>query len=83
MFIRIILLTAVLEFITVVARIIFGSAYAFCARHRLPRVHHGYVGFLLLFVYIIYPDTFLFTIGAALVASDAIHHCIVLPFLLR
>lgn len=81
MWLKILLITAAIELITVFSRIVFGSARENIKRkkqeHKI-RIHHGYIGWALLIIYLIYPNPWIFISGMALFWSDFIHHFIVL-----
>ena len=76
MLLEIVALTAAIEIITCFGRF----AFKMRARNwKWPvRIHHGYVGFVLLFFRAFSERAFI--VGAALVLSDALHHFVVLPF---
>lgn len=79
---QIIILTLGIEILTIAGRLLFGSAKKVYSkikfRHKI-RIHHGYIGILLLIIYCITTNDLLILIGAALALSDAIHHFIILP----
>ncbi len=78
---EIIILTIILESITIFGRFFFGSMRAFHKKNKIPiRIHHGYIGLLLIILhYSIIPYPILLLIGGALFLSDFIHHFLVLP----
>jgi hypothetical protein len=69
-----------IEFFTVVMRLVYHhrSARIQHALH-MPRIHHSYIGFLLLGGWALWHHTVLLIIGTALVISDGLHHFIFLP----
>ena len=70
------------ELLTVVARMICGPMKERYAKIKFKyklRIHHGYVGFALLLMHILYPLDTIFILGIALLLSDALHHFVVLP----
>ena len=77
MFVEIILLTFLFEIITCIGR------FAFKLRARdwkMPvRIHHGYVGIVVLLAWYFAQNDWLLIIGTSLLLSDAIHHFVVLP----
>lgn len=75
MLIEIVFLTVLLEIITCIGRF----AFKIRARDWKPRIHHGYIGILLLGAYFFIPNEWLAIIGASLILSDASHHFAVLP----
>jgi len=82
--IKIIILAFVLEIITIITRMIFGSARDRYRKMKLKfkiRIHHGYIGLCLIFIiYIFFPaQQMLLIIGWSLLISDLLHHFIVLP----
>lgn len=77
MFVEIILLTFLFEIITCIGR------FAFKLRARdwkMPvRIHHGYVGIVVLLAWYFAQYDWLLIVGTSLLLSDALHHFIVLP----
>ena len=82
---EILLLTLLIEIVTIASRALFGSAQKFYTKHNLPvRIHHGYIGLILIALYILFPVPAIFIVaGTALFLSDLVHHFIVLPALIR
>lgn len=81
---EIILLTAIIEIITILARIFFGSAKKNYKKSKFKiRIHHGYVGLIFILVYFLIKIEILFILGLALLISDIIHHFIILPLWIR
>ncbi|MBT3406816.1 hypothetical protein HN419_06685 [Candidatus Woesearchaeota archaeon] len=79
MWLEIIVLTILFVLVNCVCRLIFGSGRSFWS-HRFPlRIHHGYVGLLLVIIDLLYSVELLFVFGMALFLSDAVQHFIVLP----
>ena len=78
---EIIIVTIILETITILGRLFFGSMRVFHKKNKLPvRIHHGYIGLLLIIIYYsITPYPMLLLIGGSLFFSDLIHHFAVLP----
>jgi len=75
MLIDIVVLTLIIETITIIGRYLFGSVKAFYRKNPLPvRVHHGYIGTGFLLSYIVLLQDIYAIIGGALVLSDVIHH---------
>ena len=80
MILKIVLLTVILELITVIGRLAFGSAKKFYKKHKIRvRIHHGYIGLVFLFLSLFYVNDYVFLIGIVLLSSDLVHHFIVLP----
>jgi hypothetical protein len=75
----IILLTLAIEFITILCRKYIGSWKEFHKGKPTIHIHHLYTGFLVVFLYALFPYTLLLIIGLSMVFSDLIHHFIVLP----
>ena len=73
---EILVLTVLLELLTCLGR--FG--FKMRARDwKWPvRIHHGYVGILLILVFAFVRNDWLLIIGSALLFSDALHHFVVL-----
>jgi len=83
---QIILVTAILEIITIVSRLYFGEMNTYWKKYSPIkfRIHHGYVGFILLLgtlMFQIHP--ILLIIAIALIFSDIAHHLIAIPVLSR
>jgi hypothetical protein len=80
MWLEIYVLTMFFEFISILGRLWFGSARVFHKKNKLLpfRIHHGYVGLLLVCVDLIYSFDLLFILGMSLFISDALHHFVVL-----
>lgn len=75
-----IILTIILEVMTIICRIIFGSRKKRLEKKKYKiRIHHGYVGILLCVIYLFYQNPLLLILGSSLTFSDAIHHFIILP----
>lgn len=82
MLIRIIILTLSIEALTVICKVMFGSFkdnYKKIGFKYKLRIHHSYIGVVLILIYLFYPTELFFIIGLSLVFSDTIHHFIVLP----
>jgi hypothetical protein len=75
------LFTALAEFATIIARLIFGSKKEkFDFNPPKIRIHHGYVGIAILLVAsLFFPYEAVFILGWVLFLSDALHHFVVLP----
>jgi len=73
-------LALAIEFFTTVFRLVFHLKSAPIQKklHR-PRIHHAYPGVALMLSYIAYPNPWLLVIGFALIASDLMHHLIIVP----
>jgi hypothetical protein len=75
--IEIVILTIIIEVVTCIGR------FSFKMRARdwkwPVRIHHGYVGIVLLIAYFFLQSGWLAIIGASLVFSDALHHFVILP----
>ncbi len=82
---EIIILTIILESITILGRFFFGSMRAFHKKRKLPiRIHHGYIGlFLIILYYSTTPYSLILIIGGGLFLSDLLHHFAVLPIWVR
>jgi len=84
MLIEIIILTILVELLSIALRAIFGPMKD---RHKKIkfkykiRIHHGYIGVLLLIAYLFYPLDWIFIVGISLTIADAIHHFIFLKIL--
>ena len=89
MLIKAIIVTILIESVTVIGRFCFNfqsqKNTAFMAKYTFGyRIHHGYIGLLLIIIYLIFAKTswkyidWVFIIGFALLFSDLIHHFIVL-----
>lgn len=85
MIVDIIILTLIFETFSIISRVKFGSMKKIYKKSKMPvRIHHGYVGILLLLVfYLIMPVYSLLVIGWSLFLSDAVNHFIVLPIWVR
>jgi len=81
MLIEIIVITAVLEIITCIGR--FGLKMRARDWKWPVRIHHGYVGLVLVLLWLVIPQEWLLIIGLSLVVSDAIHHFVVLPLTVK
>jgi len=85
MFAEAIILGLLIEAVTIICRSIFGSNKARYKKIKFKykiRIHHGYIGILLILIYyLFYQLDYIFIIGGALLLSDIIHHFIVLPIL--
>jgi hypothetical protein len=82
MLIKILILTFIIEFTTIISRYFFGSMKTryknFKSKYKV-RIHHGYIGLVLVLIHLIFTNNLLYIIGSALFLSDTIHHFIVLP----
>ncbi len=83
---KILLLTVIIELAAIIGRVMFGSMKGWHASAQklldmnIPRIHHGYIGILILIVaHFFYTSKTLTMIGAALLLSDILHHFVVLP----
>ena len=74
-------LTVILEIMTIAGRILFGSAKELHKRYKFKiRIHHGYVGIVLILTYFLFMKSSLLFIGSSLFLSDLLHHFVVLPW---
>ena len=79
MWLETIVLTFVFVLVNCVCRMVFGSGRNFWS-HRFPlRIHHGYVGLLVVVVALFYSIDWLFILGFSAFLSDAVQHFVVLP----
>jgi len=79
---KIIVLTLAIEFFTIIARILFGSMKEKYKKIKFQyklRIHHGYLGIILVLIHLFYPIELFFIAGLSLLFSDVIHHFFVLP----
>ena len=79
---EILILVLIIEGSCILGRLVFGSMkniYNKNKRRLRIRIHHGYLGVLLILIYLIYPKNVLLIAGMSLVISDLVHHFIVLP----
>ena len=86
MLIKIIILTLALVLFYTSGRILFGSMKKRYQKIKFKykiRIHHGYIGIVLIGIYFIYKQELLFIVGTALLLSDIIHHFIILPILIN
>ncbi len=78
---EIIIITIIIEILTIIGRVIFGSIRNIYKRNKKilkVRIHHGYTGlFLVILSFFSYHEVLLI-IGMSLFLSDLIHHFIVL-----
>lgn len=75
-------LITIIELLTIIDRLIFGSVKEKYQKWKFKykiRIHHGYIGLLLIIINLGYYSKALYIIGLSLFISDAIHHFIVLP----
>ena len=73
-------LTAIILTLCIVGRIYFGPMKD--NKYKIkPRIHHGYVGLALLLISSFFSMNLLYIGGMSLFLSDALHHFVVLPFL--
>jgi hypothetical protein len=80
----IVALTIVFEILTVALRLIFRlRSKEIQGDFGIPRVHHGYIGMVLLLVSYVMPglSSAFWVTGWALIISDLVHHYTVLPLL--
>jgi hypothetical protein len=77
MLVEIIAVTLLLEAVTCFGRFVFRLR----ARDwRMPvRIHHGYVGIVVLLGWFFVQNDWILIAGSSLVLSDALHHFVVLP----
>ena len=79
---EVIILTLIIEFILIIGRLIFGSMKETFKKHKSKlkvRIHHGYIGVVLVLIYLFWLQDILLVVGLSLIFSDLIHHFIVLP----
>lgn len=79
---EVIILTLIIECILIIGRLIFGSMKETFNKHKdklKVRIHHGYIGVILVLVYLSWAYSPLLIVGMSLLLSDLIHHFIVLP----
>jgi len=79
---KIAIFTALLEILTILGRMRFGSAQAQFKKNKFKykvRIHHGYYGIALIIIFQFFPIEWLAIAGWTLLISDTIHHFIVLP----
>ncbi len=77
MLIEIVILTVIIELVTCIGRFIFKLR---SRDVKWPvRIHHGYVGIVVLLAWFFTPYEWLLIIGTSLLLSDALHHFVVLP----
>lgn len=83
---EIIIFTLIIEIFLIIGRFLFGSMRERYKRIKFKykiRIHHGYIGIILILVYFLYPLELIFIIGISLFLSDIIHHFIVLPIWIK
>jgi hypothetical protein len=74
-----IILTLIFIVISVIGRRLFGSVRDFNTKYKIPlRIHHGYVGLLLILIYFFVKIEWLWIIGISLFLADMIYHFVVL-----
>lgn len=86
MIIEIIFLTIVFEIIIILGRLYFSSAKEIYKNNKFKykiRIHHGYIGLIFILIFFLTPIKILLILGIPLLASDFIHHFIVLPLLIK
>ena len=84
MLLKITIATFVLEVTTIIGRLFFGSIKNVYKKYKLKiRIHHGYIGLVLILVNLYFKNNHLLIASASLFLSDAIHHFIVLPIWMR
>ena len=79
---EIILISLVIELLTIGGRLYFGPMKERFRKMRFKykaRIHHGYIGVLLILFYLFIKSELLFITGMSLFLSDLIHHFVVLP----
>ncbi len=79
---KIFIVTAIFEILAIAGRLTFGSMRS--RKKQLKRIfpiriHHGYIGVLLLIMTMVIPHDVLYITGASLIISDLTHHFIILP----
>ena len=75
MLVEILVLTVIIEVVTIIGRIFFGSVRSLYMKQPLPvRVHHGYIGIGFILSYFVFSHEFYAVLGFALLISDIIHH---------
>lgn len=79
---EILLLTVIIEGMTIGGRLFFGPMKDTFKKYRKilkVRIHHGYTGLALVIIGFLMSSEIIQIIGWALFISDAIHHFIILP----
>jgi hypothetical protein len=71
------------EFITIFARLVWHLRSKQMQKSmHVPRIHHAYIGIVLLATYLLFAQSLLiFIIALALIFSDIIHHLVIIPVL--
>jgi hypothetical protein len=77
---EIIYLTIFFELLTIITRLIFGSAKKFYKARKIPHIHHLFFGIICLFFFQYW---YFLEIGISLILADLIHHFIVLPIWIK
>lgn len=84
MIIEIIILTTLIEIITIIARKLKLNSYKIQKDLGLKvHIHHMYIGIALLIINFFFQKERIFIIGISLIISDLIHHFIVLPLWIK
>lgn len=76
------LFALLIEAVTIFARMFFGPIKIRFQKLKFKykvRIHHGYIGLILLLFYQYIPNDALLIIGGGLLISDVLHHFLVLP----
>ena len=73
-----------LELVTVTARLILDKkSSAIQAQLKIHRLHHSYLGLILLVFYFLWSREWLLILGGGIVLSDLLHHFVVVPLLVK
>lgn len=84
MILKIVILTIIIEILTILGRLCFGSVKEFNKRYKIKfRIHHGYIGIVLIIIHLIFQQKILLILGLPLLFADAIHHFIILPLWIK
>mgnify|MGYP001605980293 CR=1 FL=1 len=81
---EIIFLTILLEIITSLGRIFFGSMKEKYnkAKYKI-RIHHGYIGLIFILIYFLNSENLFLILGISLFLSDFFHHFLILPLWIK
>ncbi len=83
---EILILTLIIEASTIIGRFIFGPVKDRYNKNNFKykvRIHHGYIGFVLILFFVLYTNNLLAISGFSLFISDVIHHFLVLPIWIK
>lgn len=81
---EVLIVTVIIEVMTVVCRIKFGSKKERILQQRKKmRVHHSYIGVGVAGVSLLFINQIVLVIGLSLLFSDLLHHFVVLPLWVR